>query len=105
MTLTRRIFLSRASIAAGAAVAAPAILHWPANAAEFSYKYGTALPDGDPLPRGGCQDQGGERWTARHYDRLVTATFGGREEASSNRASSRGDGILPLRRRFGSEDP
>jgi hypothetical protein len=32
------------------------------------------------------------------------AIIEGREEASSNRVSSR-DGILPLRRRFGSEDP
>src|SRR4051812_37732284 len=36
---------------------------------------------------------------------LVTATIDGREEASSNRVSCRGDGILPLRRRFGSEGP
>jgi hypothetical protein len=36
---------------------------------------------------------------------LVTGTIDVREEASSNRVSCRGDGILPLRRRFGSEDP
>ena len=47
------------------------------------------------------------RLTRREADLagLVTATIGGREEASSNRVSSRGDSILPLRRRFGSEDP
>ena len=36
---------------------------------------------------------------------LVTGTIDRREEASSNRVSCRGDGILPLRRRFGSEGP
>jgi TRAP-type transport system periplasmic protein len=49
MRLTRRTLLSRASIAATVAVASPPILHWPANAAEFAYKYGTALPDGHPM--------------------------------------------------------
>jgi TRAP-type C4-dicarboxylate transport system substrate-binding protein len=49
MSLTRRTLLSRASIAAAGALGAPAILHWPAHAAEFSYKYGTALPDGHPM--------------------------------------------------------
>ena len=49
MTLTRRTVLSRASLAAAGAIAAPAILHWPAYAAEFAYKCGTALPDGHPL--------------------------------------------------------
>src|SRR5215469_12580919 len=49
MTLTRRTLLSRAGIAAAATVAAPAIMHWPAYAAEFTYKCGTALPDGHPL--------------------------------------------------------
>src|SRR6185437_6806980 len=34
-------------IAAG--IAAPTILAWPAGAAEFAYKYGTALPDGHPM--------------------------------------------------------
>src|SRR5580704_2923828 len=49
MSVTRRTLLSRAAIGAAGAVAAPAILHWPANAAEFAYKCGTALPDGHPL--------------------------------------------------------
>ncbi len=35
--------------AAAAGVAAPAILHWPADAAQFTYKCGTALPDGHPM--------------------------------------------------------
>src|ERR1700693_2206385 len=48
MSLTRRTLLSRASIAAGAATA-PIILRCPANAAEFAYKYGTALPEGHPM--------------------------------------------------------
>ena len=48
MKLIRRTLLSHASIAAGV-IASPAILHWPANAAEFTYKYGTALPDGHPM--------------------------------------------------------
>jgi TRAP-type transport system periplasmic protein len=50
MTLTRRTLLSRASVTAGATLAAPLILRWPAQAAaEFTYKCGTALPDGHPL--------------------------------------------------------
>src|SRR6202021_3873422 len=49
MTFTRRTLLSRARIAPPGAVPAPGILHWPANAAEFAYKYGTALPDGHPM--------------------------------------------------------
>src|SRR5580700_8001434 len=49
MKLTRRALLKRASIAAASAVGAPAILHWPAHAAEFAYKYGTALPEGHPM--------------------------------------------------------
>ena len=49
MQMTRRTLLSRASIAAAGAVAAPTILAWPAGAAEFAYKYGTALPDGHPM--------------------------------------------------------
>ena len=45
MSLSRRRLL-----AAGAAgVAAPAILHWPADAAEFTYKFGGSLPDGHPM--------------------------------------------------------
>lgn len=49
MSLTRRTLLSRASVAIGGGVAAPLVLSWPANAAEFAYKYGTALPDGHPM--------------------------------------------------------
>jgi tripartite ATP-independent transporter DctP family solute receptor len=49
MNLTRRTMLSRASIAAATAVSAPFVLRWPANAAEFAYKYGTALPEGHPM--------------------------------------------------------
>jgi TRAP-type transport system periplasmic protein len=43
--------LSRRKLLAGAAagIAAPAVLRWPANAAEFTYKCGTALPDGHPM--------------------------------------------------------
>ena len=47
--LTRRTVLKRASLTAAGALASPAILHWPAHAAEFAYKCGTALPDGHPL--------------------------------------------------------
>jgi hypothetical protein len=36
-----------ASVTTG--VAAPTLLAWPAGAAEFAYKYGTALPDGHPM--------------------------------------------------------
>jgi TRAP-type transport system periplasmic protein len=49
MKMTRRTLLSRSAIAAASAVVAPAILHWPAEAAEFAYKCGTALPDGHPM--------------------------------------------------------
>ncbi len=49
MKLTRRTVLSRASAAAAGTFAAPLILRWPANAAEFAYKYGTALPEGHPM--------------------------------------------------------
>jgi tripartite ATP-independent transporter DctP family solute receptor len=49
MTLTRRALLSRASTVAAGVIGAPAILHWPAHAAEFTYKCGTALPDGHPM--------------------------------------------------------
>ncbi|MBO0735598.1 MAG: hypothetical protein J2P48_03375 [Alphaproteobacteria bacterium] len=45
MKLSRRRLL--ASATAGAA--APAILHWPANAAEFTFKCGGSLPDGHPM--------------------------------------------------------
>ena len=47
--ITRRTMLTRVSLAAAGALASPAILHWPANAAEFAYKYGTALPEGHPM--------------------------------------------------------
>ncbi|MFL5268875.1 MAG: TRAP transporter substrate-binding protein [Stellaceae bacterium] len=43
--------LSRRTLMAGlaGAVASPAILSWPANAAEFSFKCGGSLPDGHPM--------------------------------------------------------
>src|SRR5947209_4797461 len=47
--ITRRTVLTRVSLDAAGALALPAILHWPANAAEFAYKYGTALPEGHPM--------------------------------------------------------
>jgi len=47
--ITRRSILTRVSLAAAGALASPAILRWPANAAEFAYKYGTALPEGHPM--------------------------------------------------------
>jgi TRAP-type transport system periplasmic protein len=47
--ITRRTMLTRVSLAAAGALASPAILRWPANAAEFAYKYGTALPEGHPM--------------------------------------------------------
>jgi len=49
MNVTRRILLARAGAVGGAMIAAPAILSYPAGAAEFAYKYGTALPDGHPM--------------------------------------------------------
>jgi TRAP-type transport system periplasmic protein len=49
MTTTRRTVLARATASIAAGVAAPAILAWPAGAAEFAHKYGTALPDGHPM--------------------------------------------------------
>src|SRR6202000_1548709 len=49
MKLIRRALLSRASIGAAGVIASPALLHWPANAAEFTYKFGTVLPDGHPM--------------------------------------------------------
>jgi TRAP-type transport system periplasmic protein len=50
LPLTRRTLLSRASVAAAGTIASPLILRWPAHAAgEFTYKCGTALPDGHPL--------------------------------------------------------
>jgi TRAP-type transport system periplasmic protein len=43
--------LSRRKVLGGVAfgLASPAILHWPASAAEFAYQCGTALPDGHPM--------------------------------------------------------
>src|ERR1700757_3153706 len=49
MTTTRRTVLARAATSVAAGIAAPTILAWPAGAAEFAYKYGTALPDGHPM--------------------------------------------------------
>ena len=49
MTTTRRTVLARAATSIAAGIAAPTILAWPANAAEFAYKYGTALPEGHPM--------------------------------------------------------
>ncbi len=48
MYVPRRRLLSGAAVAAMGMVA-PAILRRPANAAEFVYKCGTALPDGHPM--------------------------------------------------------
>jgi tripartite ATP-independent transporter DctP family solute receptor len=48
-SLSRRTLLARTAAASAGVIAAPAILNWPADAAEFSYKYGTALPDGHPM--------------------------------------------------------
>lgn len=45
MSVTRRTVLARA----GAIAAAPLVLRYPAYAAEFDYKCGTALPDGHPM--------------------------------------------------------
>ncbi len=43
------MILSRRRLLAAAGAAAPAILHWPADAAEFHYRCGTALPDAHPM--------------------------------------------------------
>ena len=45
MKLPRRRLLAGAT----AGIATPAILRWPANAAEFTYKCGGSLPDGHPM--------------------------------------------------------
>ncbi|MBV9377280.1 MAG: hypothetical protein JO320_19885, partial [Alphaproteobacteria bacterium] len=45
MKVSRRALLKGAVLG----LAAPAILHWPANAAEFTYKCGSSLPDGHPM--------------------------------------------------------
>jgi len=41
----------RRSLLAGltTVLAAPATLHWPARAAEFTFKCGSSLPDGHPM--------------------------------------------------------
>jgi tripartite ATP-independent transporter DctP family solute receptor len=49
MMTTRRTVLARAATSVAVGIAAPSILAWPAGAAEFAYKYGTALPDGHPM--------------------------------------------------------
>jgi tripartite ATP-independent transporter DctP family solute receptor len=41
--------LARVAASLAAGIAAPTILAWPAGAAEFAYKYGTALPEGHPM--------------------------------------------------------
>lgn len=43
------MILSRRRLLAAAGVAAPALLHWPADAAEYTYRCGTALPDAHPM--------------------------------------------------------
>jgi tripartite ATP-independent transporter DctP family solute receptor len=42
--LSRRKLISRSGAAAAAGIGAATILHWPANAAEFSYKLGSSSP-------------------------------------------------------------
>ena len=49
MSVSRRKLLSNAAVAAAAAVTAPTILRWPAEAAEFNFKCGGSLPDGHPM--------------------------------------------------------
>jgi tripartite ATP-independent transporter DctP family solute receptor len=49
MSVSRRTLLSRAGVAAATAIAAPALLARRGEAAEFTYKCGTALPDGHPM--------------------------------------------------------
>ncbi len=45
-----KLLSRRQAVLAGAgALAAPAILHWPAEAAEFNYKYGSVLPPDHPM--------------------------------------------------------
>ncbi|MBV9862252.1 MAG: TRAP transporter substrate-binding protein [Alphaproteobacteria bacterium] len=55
MSLLRRTVLGRAAAAAAAGVAAPALLTWPAGAAEFEYKLGDVLPMEHPL-NGRCAE-------------------------------------------------
>ena len=43
-TLSRRKLISRGAAAAAAGIGAASILHWPADAAEFSYKFGSSSP-------------------------------------------------------------
>src|SRR2546427_7330032 len=48
MKLPRRTLLPSAAMAASG-VGAPAILHGPADAAEFAFRCGGSLPDGHPM--------------------------------------------------------
>src|SRR5258708_16372311 len=47
--MSRKLSRRRLRAGATAGIVAPAILHWPANAAEFTYKCGASLPDGHPM--------------------------------------------------------
>ena len=58
MTTTRRTVLARSAASVAAGIAAPTILAWPAGAAEFAYKYGTALPDGSLLCGASTENNG-----------------------------------------------
>jgi hypothetical protein len=49
MMTTRRTVLARGATSVAVGIAAPSILAWSAGAAEFAYKYGTALPEIVPL--------------------------------------------------------
>ena len=42
--LSRRKLISRGAAATAAGIGAASILHWPADAAEFSYKLGSSSP-------------------------------------------------------------
>jgi tripartite ATP-independent transporter DctP family solute receptor len=46
--MSRNTLSRRGAIAGAAGVSAATILHWPANAAEFSYKYGSSAPMDHP---------------------------------------------------------
>jgi hypothetical protein len=61
MTTTRRTVLTRGAAGLAVGVAAPTILAWPAGAAEFAYKYGTAQPDGHPMAVPQLQSQRHQR--------------------------------------------
>jgi hypothetical protein len=47
--ISMKLLRGRLLAGATAGLAASAILHWPANAAEFTYKCGASLPDGHPM--------------------------------------------------------